>query len=61
MGRNLPVIFWTRKFWKIRAFDYNQHIISMMYTNARFQSIGTTSDFGTTLPKIVWMTKRLKK
>ena len=22
----LAIIFWTRKFWKIRAFDYNQHV-----------------------------------
>ena len=28
------------------AFDYNQHIILIMYTNARFQSTETTSDFG---------------
>ena len=27
------------------AFAYNQHIISIMYTNARFWSTGTTSDF----------------
>ena len=47
MELNLPIIFWTRKFWKIRAFDYNQHIALLMYTIARFQSIGTTSDFGT--------------
>ena len=45
MERNLP-IFWTRKFWRIRAFDYNEHIL-LMHTNARFQSIGTTSDFAT--------------
>ena len=36
-----------RKFWKIRAFNYNQHIILKMYANARFQSIGAKSDFGT--------------
>ena len=41
------MIFWMRKFWEIRAFNYNQHIILKMYTNARFQSIGAKSDFGT--------------
>ena len=39
--RDMPIIFWTREFWKIRAFDYNQPIILIMYTNARFHSIGT--------------------
>ena len=29
------------------AFDYNQHIILITYTNARFRSTGTTSDFET--------------
>ena len=47
MEQNLLTIFWTRKFWKIRAFDYNQYIILIMYTNARFQPVGTTSEFGT--------------
>ena len=36
-----------RKFWKIRAFDYNQQTILIIYTNARFQSVGAASDFGT--------------
>ena len=27
------------------AFDYNQHILLIVYTNARFQSTGTTLDF----------------
>ena len=27
------------------AFDYNQHMILIMYTNARFRSTGTTLDF----------------
>ena len=36
-----------RKFWKIRAFDCNQQTILIMYTNARFQSVGAASDFGT--------------
>ena len=40
-------MFWIRKFWKIGAFDYNQHKILIMNTNARFHSIGATSDFGT--------------
>ena len=59
MGLNLPLTFWTRKFCKIRAFDYNQQIISIMYTNARLQSIGTTSDFGTKLYEwnIFWENK----
>ena len=50
MERNFPIIYWTRKFWKIRALDYNQHIILIMYTNARSQSVGTTSGFGTKFP-----------
>ena len=34
---------------RIRVFDYNQQYMHMytIYTNVRFQSIGTTSDFGT--------------
>ena len=47
MEKSLPIIFWTIKFWKIGAFDYNQHIVLIMYTNAGFQSIGTTLDVGT--------------
>ena len=27
------------------SFDYNQHIILIMHTNARLRSTGTTSDF----------------
>ena len=56
MENSLPIIFWTIKFWKIGAFDYNQHIVLIMNTNAGFQSIGTTSDY-----KIIWMKKLLKK
>ena len=41
----MPITFWTRKFWKIRTFDHNQHNnILIMYTNARFQS--NSSQFG---------------
>ena len=47
MELNLPITFWTPKSWKIRAFDHNQHIGLIMYTNSRFQSIGATSDFET--------------
>ena len=47
MERNLPVIFWTKNFWKIIAFDYNQHIKLTMYTNTRFRSTGATLDFVT--------------
>ena len=47
MELNLSIIFWTQNFWKIRGFDYNQHIVLIMYTNSRFQSTGATSDFGT--------------
>ena len=47
MEQNLPIIFWTKIFWKIIAFDYNQHIILTIYTNTRFPSTGTISDFGT--------------
>ena len=43
--RNLATIFWTRKLWKIRNFDYNQHTLLVMYANAIFHSVGTTSDF----------------
>ena len=41
MKQNLPKIFWTKHFWKIISFDYNQHIILIMYTNARLRQ----SDF----------------
>ena len=41
--RNLAIILWTRKLWKVRTFDYNQHTV--MYANAIFHSVGTTSDF----------------
>ena len=47
MGWNFPVILGTRTFWKIRAFDYNQYIVLILYTSARFQSIESTSDFET--------------
>ena len=47
IGRNSPIIFGAGKFQNIRAFDYKQNIILIMYTNTRFQSIGITSDFGT--------------
>ena len=47
MEQNLPIIFWTKIFWKIIAFDYNQHIILTIYTNTSFPSTGTISDFGT--------------
>ena len=40
MKRSFPI-----KFWKVRAFERNQHIISIMYANDRFQWIGT-SDSG---------------
>ena len=43
--RNLAIIFWTRKLWKIRTFDYNQQTLLVMYANAIFHSVGTTSDF----------------
>ena len=46
MEQNLP-IFWRNFFWKITAFDYNWHVILTMYTNTRFWSTGTASDFGT--------------
>ena len=54
-------VFWTRKFLKITAFDYNQHIILIMYTNAKFQSIGTKSDFGIKFPPIYMNKKTLKR
>ena len=47
MELNLSIIFWTQNFWKIRGFDYNQHIVLIMYTNSTFQSLGVTLDFGT--------------
>ena len=47
MEQNLPIMFKTKKFCKITAFDYNQHIILIMYTNVRFQSFGTILHFGT--------------
>ena len=53
-------IFRTRKFLKIRAFDYNQHIILIMYTNAKYQSIGTKSDVGIKFPPIYMNEKTLK-
>ena len=37
----------NKKKLKIIAFDQNQHIILIMYTNARFRLTETTSDFGT--------------
>ena len=36
-----------KKFWKIIAVDDNQHIILTMYTNTRFESTGSASDFET--------------
>ena len=45
MEWSLPTIFWARKFWKFWAFNYNQHGLLIMWTNARFYSIGTTSGF----------------
>ena len=56
MEQYFPIIFWTRIFWKIRSFDYSQHKILIMYTNARFQLIGRTA-LGPNLPKTIWMTK----
>ena len=47
IGRNSHIIFGTGKFQNIRAFSYKQHIILIMYTNTRLQSIGITSDFRT--------------
>ena len=47
IGRNSPIIFGAGKFQNIRAFDYKQNIILIMYTNTRFQSIGITSGFET--------------
>ena len=45
---NLKRTRWNEmKILKNRDFDYNHHIISIMYTNARFQSIRTTSGFWT--------------
>ena len=35
----------NKKILKNMAFAYNQHIISIIYTNGIFWSIGTTSDF----------------
>ena len=61
MELNLPIIFWTRKFWKIRAFDYNEHIVSIMYTNSTFPSIGKTSDFGTKFNPKKYEEKRIFK
>ena len=46
MERSFPIIFWTRKYWKIKAFDYNQQQHQIL---------------GPNLPKIVWMTRLLKK
>ena len=31
IGRNFPIIFWTRKLWKTRSFNYNKYIILIMY------------------------------
>ena len=49
MERNLDITFFSRKFSKIAVFDYDYIIIIYNINNksARFQSIGTTSDFGT--------------
>ena len=60
MKPNLPIIFWTRKFWKIRPFDYNQDILLIVYTNARFQSIETRTGFGTKFARN-YMKKKLEK
>ena len=60
MERNFPVITWTREFWKIRPFDYIQHIILIMYTNARFHSTGTTF-LRPNFPKIILMRKTFVK
>ena len=48
MERNLDITFFSRKFSKIAVFDYDYIIIIYnINKSARFQSIGTTSDFGT--------------
>ena len=60
MEQYLPIIFWTNIFRKIRAFDYSQLIILIMYTNARFKLIGRTA-LGRNLPKTIWMTKCFEK
>ena len=41
--RNLAMIFWTRKLWKIRTFE-SAHTISNV-RKCIFHSVGTTSDF----------------
>ena len=50
----------NKKILKITAFDYNQHIILIMHTNAKFQSIGTKSDFRIKFPPI-YMNKKTSK
>ena len=42
----------NKKILKIKVFNYNQHIILIINTNARFQLIGSTSNFWTNLPKL---------
>ena len=61
MELNFPIIFLTRKFWKIRAFGFNQHIVLIMYRNSRFQLIGATSDFGTRFAQIYINHKMFEK
>ena len=51
-----------KKIWKMIALDYNQNMILLiLYTNARFSSTGTTSDFATTFVETYMNEKLLKK
>ena len=61
MEQNLRIICWTKKIGKIIAFDYNQLTILILYTNVRFRSTGTTSDFGTKFAQIYMNGKTFEK
>ena len=61
MERNLAIIFWTRKFWEIRAFDYSQHTILIMHAKARFHTIGSTPDLWTKLSQNYMKDKTFKE